>query len=56
MNVIKGLPKLAYNSNYDIVYGCVFDSKVFDKYLVKGSYELRPGYEWGGGERIPPFI
>lgn len=52
MNVISGLPKLAADKNYDITKGCVFDSKVFDKYLVKGSYELRKGYT---EERRPLF-
>ena len=37
MNVIKGLPRLAADKNYDIRNGCVFDSKMFDKYLVRGG-------------------
>lgn len=44
MDVIKGLPKLAYNMDYNIRNGCVFDPKIFDKYLVSGSYKIQDGY------------
>ena len=37
MNEISGLPRLAADKNYDIRNGCVFDSKMFDKYLVRGG-------------------
>lgn len=47
MDIIKGLPRLVYDMDYGIRDGCVFDSKIFDKYLVKGSYELRTGYRSG---------
>jgi hypothetical protein len=47
MDAIKGLPKLAYSMDYDIRNGCVFDPKIFEKYLVSGSYKVQAGYRGG---------
>lgn len=54
MDIIKGLPRLAYDMDYGIRDGCVFDSKIFDKYLVKEA--MNYGQDIVVEKRRPLFI